>query len=85
MQLFSEDIDKFIGKTVKVYVDHKIYGKQKIVVRKFQPLCNVDKVGFVINDREFYVCSDEIENIEADDSAIYIYGTVQNMIIQIMT
>lgn len=83
MKLYSENIDKFIGQTVKININHKIYGKQRATVCSFQPFYSEEKIGFVINDREFYMYSYEIENIEADKKTIYIKGTMQDVVISV--
>lgn len=83
MHLFSENIDKFIGQTVKINISNKIYGKQHVTIRSFQPFSRENEIGFVINNREFYMRSDEIENIKVNKKTIYIKGTVQDVIISV--
>lgn len=82
MLLFSENIDKFIGQTVKAKIFHKIYGDQEAIICCFQPLTAKDKVGFVANNHEVFVYIDEIENITADKNLIKIVGSLQTIIIE---
>lgn len=82
MLLFSENIDEFVGQTVKAKIFHKIYGNQAAIIRSFQPLIKEDRIGFVANNHEVFVYSDEIENITADKNMVIIYGTLQTIIIE---
>jgi len=64
MKLFSENIEHFAGEKVKVYISHKIYGEQELNVRKFQPICNENKIGFIVGKQEIFLEPDEINTIE---------------------
>lgn len=82
MNLLTENIKQFVGQTVKVCVNHKVYGKQDLTIRKFQPLCDDNKVGFMVGKQEIFVYTDEIENIEIYENVCIIQGTMQDMVIE---
>ena len=82
MKLFSENIEQFVGQAVRVYINHKVYGEQELNIRKFQPLCDDDRIGFLIGKQEIYVCADEIQNIEAYENVYIIRGDIQDIIIE---
>lgn len=70
MKQFSENIKQFMGQAVVVCISHKIYGNQELKIRKFQPLCNDDRVGFVVGNQEVFLELDEIENIDVADDTV---------------
>ena len=82
MYLFSEKIEQFIGQAVKVYINHKVYGNQELYIRKFQPLCDNDRFGFVVGKQEIFVYSDEVENVKAHVNVYIIKGVIQDIIIE---
>ena len=84
MNLFSEFIVKFSGKTVRACVYHKIYGNQKATIHNFQPFYTEDKVGFLINDHEVFVYFDEIENVNFDDNSFIISGSLQKIVVKLI-
>lgn len=84
MPLFSENIDIFIGRTVKINISHKIYGRQNAIIRSFRPFYLDDRIGFMINNKEFYMRNDEIENIKIDKRTININGTTQDVIVSVI-
>ena len=82
MHLFSENIKQFEGQAVKVFVNHRVYGDQKLNVRKFQPLCDDNRVGFTVGKQEIFVCCNEVQNIEAHENVYIIQGVIQDIIIE---
>lgn len=82
MLLFSENIEKFVGATVKVNIIHKIYGNQHATVRCFQPLITKDKRGFIANNHEIFVYTNEIETIDYGKNTVSINGKMQTIIIE---
>lgn len=82
MKLFSENIEQFVGQAVRVYINHKVYGEQELNIRKFQPLCDDDRIGFLIGKQEIYICADEIQSIEAYENVYIINGNIQDIIIE---
>ena len=84
MNLFSEFIVNFSNRTVRVSIDHEIYGNQKATIRNFRPFCTEDRVGFFINEREVFVYFDEIENIQLSENAFIINGTLQKIAVKIV-
>ena len=82
MYLFSENIEQFEGQAVKVYINHKVYGDQVLNIRKFQPLCDDDKIGFMVGQQEIFVYLNEVENVEAYVNVYIIRGGIQDIIIE---
>lgn len=82
--MFSEIFAHFKGKTVRTYIFHKLYGKQKLTICDFQPLCVKDKIGFMIGDQEIFLYCDEIESIDYEESILKINGTLQEIILEII-
>ena len=82
MNIFSENLKLFEGKTVKVNVSHKIYGGQQLKIRNFQPLCSDDKVGFTVEGRELFLYSSEIENVITNKNMLQIVGNIQTITIK---
>ena len=82
MKIFSEIIAHFKGLTVRTHIIHKIYGEQKLTIRKFQPFCAEDRIGFVVNGHENFMYYDEIEDYSFNGSVFEINGILQKMIIK---
>lgn len=82
MNIFSESLKLFEEKTVKVSVEHKIYGSQQLKIRSFQPLLTEDKIGFIVEGREVFLYIDEIENIKFNKDTIQIIGSIQTITIK---
>ena len=82
MKLFSENIKQFEGQAVKVFVNHKVYGDQELNIRKFQPLCDDNKIGFIVGKQEIFVYLDEVENIEVHENVYIIQGGIQDIVIE---
>ena len=82
MHVFSENLKLFKEKTVKVSVEHKIYGSQQLKIRSFQPLLTEDKIGFVVEGREIFLYIDEIENIKFNKNMLQIIGGIQTITIK---
>lgn len=82
MNLLTENSKQFIGQAVKVCINHKVYGKQDLTIRKFQPLCDNDKVGFMVGKQKIFIYLDEIENFETYDNICIIQGTMQDIVIE---
>lgn len=81
MHLFSENIKQLEGFTVKVIMEHGIYGKQHVTIRKFKPLYAENKLGFIINEKEKFLYTDEIENIECEQGMFKIVSKLQTITI----
>lgn len=71
-----------MGQAVKVCINHKVYGKQDLNIRKFQPLCDNDRVGFMVGKQAIFVYLDEIENMEIYENVCIIQGAMQDMVIE---
>ena len=84
MNLISEFITNFMGKTVMACIFHKIYGNQTATIREFNPFCAEDRVGFLINGREVFVYFDEIENVTCDNNTFTINGSLQTMVVKLV-
>lgn len=84
MDLFSEFIKFFKGKTAVVNIIHKIYGGQKSIIRNFQPFCSNNKIGFLVNDHEVFLYFDEIESTEFNGNEFIINGSLQKMSVKLI-
>lgn len=84
MDLYSENIMQFKGKTVRTYINHKLYGNQKAKLYNFQPLCVDNKIGFIIGEQEIFLYLDEIENMELSKNALQITGKLQEIVIELI-
>lgn len=84
MNLFSEMLAQFKGHTVRTYIYHKLYGKQQLTIRNFQPLCAEDRIGFVLNDYEIFIYREEIENFHLEKKSIEINGKMQKIVVKII-
>ena len=82
MYLFSENIEQFVGQAVKVFISHKVYGNQELYIRKFQPLCDDNRFGFMVGKQEIFVYLDEIENMEAYVNVYIINTELQDIVIE---
>lgn len=81
LNLFSENIEQFVGQTVIVETRHVIYGKQKMTLRSFQPFCTDDKVGFFVGENTIYLYKDNIQNIRVCENVYEISDSLLHIVI----
>lgn len=84
LNLISEFIANFSGKTVIACIFHKIYGDQKATIHEFHPFYAKDRVGFIVNGREVFVYFDEIENVNYNKNTFIINGSLQKMVVKLV-
>ena len=81
LNLFSENIEQFIGQTVIAEIQHVIYGKQKVTLRSFQPFCTEDKIGFFMGENAIYLHRDKIENVRAHENVCEMNDNLLSIVI----
>jgi hypothetical protein len=84
VDLYSENIMQFKGKTVRTYINHKLYGNQKVKLYNFRPLYTDNKIGFTIGEQEIFLYLNEIENMELSKNVLKITGKLQEIIIELI-
>ena len=82
LNIFSEILKHFEGKTVRTYIIHKIYGAQRAIVRNFCPLYSDNKVGFIVNNHEIFMYYNEIKNYEFNGSVLKLNGSLRNIVVE---
>lgn len=67
------------GKSVEVELEHKIYGRQNVYIKEFQPIDDQDKIGFMYNNREIFMYRDEIISMSISKNLCKIDGKIQTI------
>ena len=71
-QRIVEELNKIKGQGVKIYIDHKLFGKQHIEMA-FDPETELG-VGFRCKNQSIYINENDIINYEINDNSIVVNG-----------
>lgn len=71
-QRIVEELNKIKGQDVKIYIDHKLFGKQQIEMA-FDPETELG-VGFRCKNQSIYINENDIINYEINDNSIVVNG-----------
>jgi hypothetical protein len=80
----TEFIEKFntLNNTVAdVYINHLLYGNQKIKKCILHPFVDGDRIGFVINDEDIYVTTDELQAVSITNAECIVKSEVMELYI----
>lgn len=72
-------LNGFKGETVDIYTDHKLFGKQHIVM-DFDPETDAG-LGFRCKGQAIYVDNGDIDSCCADSKVIVIVGSVMSIVV----
>ena len=71
-QRIVEELNKIKGQDVKIYIDHKLFGKQQIKM-SLKPETELG-VGFRCKNQSIYINENEIIGYEINDNGVIING-----------
>ena len=80
-------VEKFLatdGKKANVYINHLLYGCQKIRDCVLRPFADEEHIGLVVNDEEIYITMDELSDIYVDGPEYVIKSNVMKLCIEIL-
>lgn len=77
MREIIEALNEIMGQEVKIYTDHKLFGKQQIEM-PFVPETEMG-LGFRCRDQVIYIDKNDIVGCKIDDNNIVIDGSLMSM------
>ena len=80
---FIERFEALNGKKADVYIEHILYGSQKMRGCVPHTLWDGERVGFIIEDEERYLTMDELVDVCADDHGCLLQGDVMKITLKI--
>ena len=80
---FIERFSALNGKKVDVYIEHILYGSQKMRGCVPHTLWDGERIGFIIEEEERYVTMDELREVCADNNGCCIKSDVMNIIVNV--
>ena len=79
-QKIVKELNKIKGQDVKIYIDHKLFGKQQIEM-SFNPETELG-VGFRCKNQSIYINENDIVGFEINDHSITINGDLMHICIK---
>ena len=72
-----EALKEIIGQEVKIYTEHKLFGRQQIEI-EFEPEMELG-IGFHCKDQSIYIDENDIVEYEINENEIIINGTLMSI------
>lgn len=76
---FIEKFNELEGKKLDVYIEHILYGSQKIRGCVPQTLWDGERIGIIIEDEDKYLTMDELVEVCADSNGCHLKGNVMEI------
>lgn len=76
---FIEKFNALDGKKLDVYIEHILYGSQKIRGCVPHTLWDGERIGFIIEEEEKYITMDELREVCADDNGCRLKSDVMEI------
>lgn len=80
---FIERFNALDNRKANVYIEHALYGSQKMRGCVPHTLLDGERIGFIIEEEERYVTMDELREVYADDNGCWLKGDVMEIRVNI--
>ena len=80
---FIEKFNTLNNKKVDVYIDHILYGSQKMRGCVPHTLWDGERIGFIIEEEERYIIKHELREVYIDENGCCLNGDVMKIKVKI--
>lgn len=80
---FIEKFNALDNKKVDMYIDHILYGTQKMRGCVPHTILDGERIGFIIDEEERYITMDELREVCIDDNGCCLNGDVMKIKLKI--